>query len=571
MSAIVYSFAVDSGLAQVPGTAPLAVLSRQIPRQVVLGLNSGRDRGLRFFPFMGQVEGVRRFFELPELLAVPELLKLHGQSSPPQLIVDGCIHSEGLRLRISEGEAGALLFEEDLGFDPEDPWSVVRRIQFELLGFLGWSDLPPEALDIQGEAAGWFLIARDDLLALEANHLRSDPGRSLRAIAEAFARSPQSREVRELLLEICARMAQQKIACEAVCALLLEVAPAVGAADPAFVDQAASIVETASGMRSALPLYEVQADAEPAGEAAVKAGMVLFHQGDRDRALQVLRRAFEAGNLSASLRAQLAVVEGECGNAARSTQLLDELADESVLTSAVTRLVTNYLLLNERNEKALTLLDGAIARDAGNSGLYLDRGRVLLAMRRGEEAAAAFRSCLENRPSPETKEEVRRYLSLVDDPQTLSSVQDLEAKLAKGDLRGAVALARQLCRERPGLPEAWLLQGVARQRSGQLRRALTCFRHALRLNPGMGEAHNRIGILLALRKKAAEGYVHLRQAAELNPEDSSPWLHLAQVCVQIGKIDEGEAALQKAEALGGHEAEAAAVRRAFFAAQDKKA
>ncbi|MHC5063103.1 MAG: tetratricopeptide repeat protein, partial [Planctomycetota bacterium] len=412
MSAIVYSFAVESGLPQVPGTAPLAVLSRQIPRQVVLGLNQGRDRGLRFFPFMGQVEGVRRFFELPEPLAIPELLKLHGQSPAPAWIVDGWIHSEGMRLRIADGESGEVRLEEELPFDPEDPWAAVQRIQFELLGCMGWSDLPPKAPDIQGDAAGWFLIARDDLLALEANHLRSDPGRSLRAVAEAFARSPHTGEVRELLLDISQRMAQQKIATEAVTALLLEVAPAVGVSDPAFVDQAASIVESVSGMAAALPLYEVQADCEPAGEASVKAGMVLFQHGERERSLSMLRRAFDAGNSSPSLRAQLAVVEGECGDSVRSSQLLDELAEESALTSAITRLVTNYLLLNERNKKSLELLDGALSRDGANPGLHLDRGRALLAMRRGKEAAAAFKSCLESRPNRETREEVRRYLSL---------------------------------------------------------------------------------------------------------------------------------------------------------------
>lgn len=564
MSAVVYSFALEQGLNQTQGAAPLAIMSRQIPRQVVLGLNAGKDRGLRFFPFMGQVEGMRRFFELPEPLPIRDLLSLHGLQPVPTLVVDGWIFAGGLRLRIFDGSTGEIRFQEDLDFDATEPWPVVQRIQFELLGCLGWGGVPATSPDLVGEAAGWFLIARDDLLALEANHLRPDPARSLRAVGEAFARAPGSQDVRDLLLEISRQMLQQGVAQEAVARLLLEACAALKEQASPFIEQAGAIVEAAVGLAASLPIYERLTEADPSGEPALKAAVVLFQRGDHERAREILRRALKSGNHSIRLRAQLAVVEVECGDLQASEALLDGLAVEDDLSPAVTRLVSNHLLLRDRYGEALGLIDQALSQEPSNSGLYLDRGRALLAQNRGPEAATAFRDCLANRPSPETRREVHRLLALVDDPETLNTISKLDHSLGAGELPKAIGLAKALCKAKPQLAEAWLLYGVARQRRGHIRRALRAYRQALSLDCELGEAHNRMGILLLQRGRAAEGYIHLRQAVEVCPDDSSPWLHLAQVCMQLEKTDEGKSALARAEALGGHQQEAEAVRRAIY-------
>ena len=563
MSAVIYSFSLEPGLDRVPGAAPLAVLSRQIPRQVVLGLNAGEDRGLRFFPFMGQIDGLRKFFELPELLPIQDLLGLHGQDPAPAWLVDGWIHSAGLRVRIIDGRSGAIRFEEDLDFNPAEPWPAVQRIQFELLGCLGWSGGPSNSPDLAGHAAGWFLIARDDLLALEANHLRPDPARSLRAVGEAFALSPGSPDVRDLLLEICQQMLRQKVAQDAIVSFLLELCAALEEQTSPFIVAVGAIIEAAGGMVASLPIYQRLAAADPTSESALKAGVVLFQQGQHALAREILRKARESGNRSTALRAQLAVVEVECGNRRASEAILEELVVEDRLSAAVTRLVCSHLLLKDRYVEAIALIDRALSQEPTNPSLYFDRGRALLARRRGAEAAVAFRDCLANRPGSEIRREARRYLALVDDPQTLGKIEALERALEAGELRKAVRLGKALCRVRPELAEAWLLYGVARQRCGHIRRALSAFRRALSLQAELGEAHNRLGILLAQRGRPAEGYIHLRQASELCPEDSSPLLHLAQVCYRLDKGEEGAAALARAERLGGHEREAEAVRRAL--------
>ena len=115
------------------------------------------------------------------------------------------------------------------------------------------------------------------------------------------------------------------------------------------------------------------------------------------------------------------------------------------------------------------------------------------------------------------------------------------------------------------MPEGWLFLGIARQRAGQLKRAAWAFRRALRLQPEFAEAHNRIGALLASGGRGRAGYTHLRRAVELAPGEAAAWIHLAQVCNNLGRREEGLEALARAEKLGGYEEQVETVKRLFSA------
>ena len=86
--AVVFAFAVEDGLAPVVGAAPYDVLARQIPRILVGQLNGDSDRGVRFFPFLGPVDGARSFLRLREPLDPKALVALHKQEGVDRL-VDG--------------------------------------------------------------------------------------------------------------------------------------------------------------------------------------------------------------------------------------------------------------------------------------------------------------------------------------------------------------------------------------------------------------------------------------------------------------------------------------------------
>ncbi len=158
-SAILFAFAVEEGLRPVPGAATYGVLSRQLPRLLVNRLNGSSDRGVRFFPFVGNDSGERRFLRLTGMLSLERLCSLLEKMPVPPLLVDGQIGLGSLHLRLQDTRTGRTVFDESLPFEPDDPQPVLRRALFEITGALGWKGEMPSLPDLQGEALVSFLRA----------------------------------------------------------------------------------------------------------------------------------------------------------------------------------------------------------------------------------------------------------------------------------------------------------------------------------------------------------------------------------------------------------------------------
>ncbi len=564
INAVIYAFAFDENLPQVEAAAPYKVLARQIPRLISMCMNGREDRRVRFFPFMGQVEGRRQFFEMSQLMPAENLLSLHGQKTQPKIIVDGLFDAEGFRLRVHDGEAGGVIFDDVLEFDPQSPRPAIQRIVYEMVGALGWAGAPPPLPELDGMALGWYLIARDDLLGLEANLLCADPDLILRAATQAFELEPHAREVQQVMVDIGRRMVQGQLNPQLVGAVMKDAADKAPDAAVDFMVDAGVLVEVTVGPKAAVLIYERAATLDPKHIlAAVKAGAHLYQSGQMERLCTLLWRSHECGVRDPKLIAQLAAAEEQCGNFDQRNKLVAGLIGEKDLPSIVSRMVVSYLTEEQRLEEALEEARRALEKDPDHAGLLLEHGRALLALHRGDEAKEVLEHCLRSKPTESTRGEARRFLTFTANPVILPDVAEIEASLASGDIKQGLALARTFARKHKDLPEAWLFLGIARQRLEQYRRAIRCYRRALELRPGMGDAHNRLGILLAIRGQIDEAYGHLRQAVELIPHEASPWLHLAQVCQKLDKADEGREALDRAEKIGTQNEKVEIIRQGF--------
>ena len=160
--AVVFAFAVADGLLPVVGAAPYDVLARQLPRLLVARLNAGGDRGIRFFPFVGPVDGQRNFLNLREQFEPGQLAMLHKQGRT-ELLVDGIFRAGVLHWRVLDGESLKVRIEGDVPFDARQPLDVLVRLEFEITGLLGWMGRPQPAPPLAGEALGWFLVLKDGL------------------------------------------------------------------------------------------------------------------------------------------------------------------------------------------------------------------------------------------------------------------------------------------------------------------------------------------------------------------------------------------------------------------------
>ena len=560
-AAVVFAFAVADGLAPVVGAAPYDVLARQVPRLLVTRLNGGGDRGVRFFPFLGKIDGERTFLRLGAMLEPQALVQLHRQGDA-RLLCDGMLRSGFLHFRVVDAIDQRVLADHELPFDPCRPLDALVRLEFDLMGLLGWSGRPQPAPDLGGEALGWFLVLKDALLRREADLAdpADDPLRPARRCVELAAANA---EVQELVLAFAAqllRAGQQR----AEVAVLLRDLAAVAPATTAACERISALAQAAGDQALAATTAARAAALEPQRSDLVeRAAALLFRLERHDEVRALVDAARARGVASEAALAQLAAVCDRTGDRAGRRALTDELLQRDRLPVPVARLVVSFLLEEGRAAPARDVAARALVEEPRHAMLLFELARADLLLGATEAAARALRAALAAGVLPEVEPQARRLLRLAEVPGLWSGSRAVEDALAANDLPRALAVARDLVRRAATAADAWYLLGLVHHRRGNERRAERLLRRALRRDPDCADAHNRLGILLLTRGALQDGHGHLLRAHALAPHDASTRLHLAQACGLLG--DQTAAALHvaAAERLGAEPSLVAAVRRSL--------
>jgi tetratricopeptide (TPR) repeat protein len=571
LNAVVYSFVVEPSQPPVAGAAPWIVLARQVPRLVVQCLNTERgrgndrgDRGVRYFPFLGVRDNRRGFLEFEERLPIDTLCKVHAQNPPPRFAVDGLLRAGAVDVRILDVDTGRVVAEHTVPFDPRDVWPTVQRLHFELTSLLDWNDPPPQRpAGLTPVAFSWWLVARDELLALEANLVRVDAPRCLDGIREALREAPDASVLHETLVEISRALLLHGQARGEVAELCRATADV--ARDPGFAETLATVLEAAGDAAGARHLWSELATLRPVSVKAVRRTAAhLYAARAFAEGCSLLRSAVADGDtLEESERIELIAQRIAFEDAAGDERRRDATADELLLIArsrhergdaplppAAARLLAAILTGRSRFAEAEWVAEESARREDGHAGLWLELGRARLGRGDAIGAQDAFRAALEHEPTEAVRSEAERLLTLGRDEECLARIQRIDGLLADGLPKDALVEARKLRRARPKMPEAWLFLGLSRQKCGKHAAARRAYREALRLDPDCGEAHNRLGALLAVAGKDEEAYRHLTRAADLLPDEWSPRLHLAQVAWHLGRRDEALSEFTSADSLG---------------------
>ena len=562
-SAVVFAFAVADGTAPVPGAAPFDVLARQLPRALVTRLNGDGDRGVRFFPFLGPIDGRRDFLRLPSQLDTQALLQVHKQGDVV-VLADALLLPDKLNWRIVDAATGRVQQALELPFDALRPLDVLPRLEFELRSALGWSGQSAEAVELAGEALGWWLVLKDELLRLEASLplLSDDPLRAARRCVELAG---PSEEVQELVADFLAVLLRTARSQPAVAEVVRSLAPHVEHA--ARLDRLGGLAYAAGDVTCAAQLAVRAATRRPADvELVERAAAMAFRCGDDDGVHEVVEAARACGSVTTGMLAQLAASYDRAGDRDGRARLLQELLACEDLPVPVARLVASFLLEEERPQLAREIVLRALEKSPDQAMLHFELGRACLLCDDIGRAAVALQRALDIGLSPPIDGQARRFLRLSLVPGLWTGTQLVEAAIQERDYDAALVEVRRLVREVGSVAEAWLMFGIVCHKRGQRRRAERLFRRAIASYESCADAHNRLGILLLQSGRVADGAAHLERAHQLSPDDTATLLHLAQACAMRGAQSEAERHIDQAEKLGADSRLVQAVRREIRAA-----
>lgn len=556
---VVFAFAVADGLPPVLGAAPHDVLARQLPRLLVARLNGKVDRGARFFPFLGTVDGQRQLLNSNRLLE-PERLAMVHQQPDARLLCDAMLGDGVLHWRLIDPRALEVVFAREMPFDPKKPLELLPRIEFEIADRLEWDWRPTPLPKLAGEALGWWLVLKDEILQREAN-LPDDGRDPLRPARRCVELAPADVDVQQA---VCERLAMllRKGERRAECAELLAALAATVGDDAERLAKLDALLAAAGDVGASADAACRAARLQPERSDLVeRAAAQAFQLGRFDDVREIVGRARERGIASAAALAQLAAVCDRVDDRPTRRALVRELLELGDLPVPVARLVVSFLLEEEQPTLARALVDRALATEPGHAMLHFERGRACMLLDDEEQAAASFVRALQLGVAPEFAAQAKRYLRVCSVPGLWRGAQAVERSMLAGDLDAAARAARALTRACRGAAEAWYFVGMVAHRRGRGRRAERALRLALARDPRCADALNRLGVLLLQQGRVDEGRSMLVRAHEASPTDAAPLLHLAQAEALLGMVTAAEGRLQHAARLGADPLTLDAVRR----------
>jgi tetratricopeptide (TPR) repeat protein len=196
---------------------------------------------------------------------------------------------------------------------------------------------------------------------------------------------------------------------------------------------------------------------------------------------------------------------------------------------------------SENWDQAGILANELLASDPQNSTLLQIAADVAARQNKPAEAADLYERALKLEPS--NKDFVYRLTGLY------SNYDELKDRLPR-----AIALLTDYLQKVQQDAEGYLLLGNVYRKMNDLDNAKLNFKTGFDkiqppIPPRLSWAYNAYGVLLYNENKFEEAYPYETQAVQLNPTDEASQLNLALLCLELGKMEELNAARDKLVAM----------------------
>lgn len=171
--------------------------------------------------------------------------------------------------------------------------------------------------------------------------------------------------------------------------------------------------------------------------------------------------------------------------------------------------------------------------------------------KRGEEPVATALSFADARRLMGETDEALRELDFVlerEPDSTAALLQKAGILGDRGDLKGAVLLLERVTTLQPNYGGAFAAKGRELARLRLHEAAVEAYRKALELGAGDWNLRFALGNSLIALKRHPEALEVFAQLVEERPAQGNAWLELAIARMRTGKLDESEAALERARA-----------------------
>ncbi len=284
-----------------------------------------------------------------------------------------------------------------------------------------------------------------------------------------------------------------------------------------------------------------------------------MRQGRPDMALEQLRKAGDGedgAGAPAELQRKLVTAQLRLGELDEAEVIIDRLYREDPSNPDTLALYAEVLLARGEEERAVRLLDAAVAASGDSVRVRTARARSFYSRGKVNEAIREFDLAVQAAPSdPDAAIARARALATAGQPEDAKAAMDAlvaarptdlrvqavqaEIKLLVGDVDGALDAAEGVLARQPTNGKALYVRARAVERNveqagGDLTRAINAYREVIEAHPGQAEALGRLWRLYQKsgdRNGAMVALEHLLMLGETTPDEE---VELAEMYAKTG-------------------------------------
>lgn len=268
---------------------------------------------------------------------------------------------------------------------------------------------------------------------------------------------------------------------------------------------------------------------EPAAQAGFEQGAEYHRQGKLDEAEAVYRELLKSRPAAVEVLLSLGVLQAQRQNLAEAVELMGRAAAADPGNVAAHMNRGNLLRALGRPEEALASYDRVLGINPGNVDALTNRGVTLLDLGQHEKALASYEAVLAAVPAH--REAALRRCGLLQ---------------ALGRLEEAQAGYKQVLAASPDDVAALFSRGLVLVELGRLAEALASYDRALAIKPDFVEVLNNRGIALTRLGRKAEALESYDRAVACNPGYAEAFNNRGALLAEMGRHDAALASYDRA-------------------------
>lgn len=278
---------------------------------------------------------------------------------------------------------------------------------------------------------------------------------------------------------------------------------------------------------------------------------VLTQTGRAHEVPALWKSMVDANPQNAAAHANLAMSQAQAGNEDEAIKTFEAALESLEDKTLIKRVYAPILAQRNEFDRAMDFYEDSLEIAPQDVALLVEYAQTLQAAGRDFEVPKVLKDILATEPEPNVRAQTQAWLTEIEQPKRIESVQNAQAQLEANNPEGALQALKPMRNWLADYWKMWLILAAAQNRAGNHAEAEEAAMQLIQMYPGCEPGYLELAGALGAQNKNEEVYNAMRYALTQVQGSVPIGLNLALAAKRLGRSDEARhLAKQIREAVG---------------------